>query len=182
MKKKFKLNEKGVTLIEVLGVLLISAVVFGVISMIFMSINLEWNSTTNKYNDDTAARNTMNILTTHLSDSVRVCVRGDTLIMEKADGDIKGVRYESNGNLYMENAPASAISSCAYATGTHPMLLASHLKEAPKLNGMTDASYSNGASFQLTLTFNYTRFTVNGKSTPREQQYTTTIKLFKEPQ
>ncbi|RKD23882.1 hypothetical protein BEP19_05500 [Ammoniphilus oxalaticus] len=65
-------NEKGLTLIEIMAALFISTIVLGVAFMAFSAINLDWNTTTQKYNDDAQIRTTLNTVSEILADSNQV--------------------------------------------------------------------------------------------------------------
>lgn len=52
-------NERGMTLVELLAAVAISAFLLSIAVLLVYSVNSMFNNQTNKYHDDTAARNTM---------------------------------------------------------------------------------------------------------------------------
>lgn len=179
-----KMNENGVTLIELLAALMIGSIIIGALGMLFMSINLEWSSSTNKYNDDVVARNAINQLTAYLTDSTEVCVQTNQFLFKQADGEIKRVRFEEGGTLYLEQMTTLphqvVVSLCDFVQPLRLNVLANNLAIAPTFSPAS-SFYGNGDMFTITYTFNYANYDITGKVAPQTKDYQTTIKLFKEP-
>lgn len=178
--KKIITNEKGVTLVELIAALVIAAIVIGVLTITFMSVNHQWNRSTQKYHDDAQARRAMNLLADDLTDATQVYVKKNEFRFKTGNGDLKAVKYDA-GKLILYDYAAAALEQ-ENGTYQNGIELAANAASPPVFNDQPDFSgmIRGGALFRLQVYFRYTEYSVNGSTKDNVKPYTITIKLFKE--
>ncbi len=173
-------NENGVTLIEVLAALMLASVVIGVLTMSFMSINHEWSSSTNKYNDDVQARMALHRISDDLTDSVEAYVIADEVRYAPGKGNYKTIKFENN-SLILYDYLAPRLSEPG--TYTNGRILASNVHSAPTVSYNGDSNYegtiNNGGLFELTIPFLYSSPKIQGNVTEFPKDYNISVKLFR---
>lgn len=179
--KKYVINEKGVTLIELLGALALASIIISVVTMTFLSVNQEWNQSTQKYNNDAQARSTMHHLADMLTDSVIVYVTTEEVRFQPGAGGLKALKYESQGLILYDYAATSIEAAGSYS---NPVVLATNVASSPTVQYVGAEHYmgsiSAGKLFTLTIPFLYSITDVHGGTTDVIEDYTITIKLFAE--
>ncbi|WP_165452282.1 PilW family protein [Paenibacillus thalictri] len=169
-------NEKGISLVEVMAAVTLTAIIIGVAIMLFNSVNLEWNATVNKFTDDSRIRLTTNALTKYLSDAnAGYRTNNELRFTTYADGAAKKKSLYLNGaNLYLYDFNSANltdnVSIGSPGVYTNGVLLAGGVNSIKFMNNTGTAeianpnTYSAGSLVKLDISFQTARTTVTGKS------------------
>ncbi|MCI3922533.1 prepilin-type N-terminal cleavage/methylation domain-containing protein [Paenibacillus sp. TRM 82003] len=176
-------NESGLSLIELLAAITISAVVLGTAMLVMGSVNHLFLTSTQRYHDNTDLKRTMRTLSTRIADSNAIVVfdEGAELRFRNGNSATAVLFDETNKTLTMYDfIPANpddfsnggislAANSDAY---TNPYELADTVQAV---------SYSIAEPLvRVTITFEQARVSVRGQRSPEPQEERFTVKLLED--
>jgi len=105
-------NQQGYTLIEILAALSISILVFGTASLLFPSIQLEWNSSTQAFQDQSQVSFTLRELSDELSHAPEIYSVGPTEWRYKTGEGARGTeKYRYRSLVYTVDVGEAGILS-----------------------------------------------------------------------
>lgn len=174
-------NERGMTLIEVLAAVTISAIVLGGATMLVSSIYSSFFSTSQKYDDDTSINRVVSRITSSVSDCKQLAVLPNELRCLNSSGSYKSFLYDPGEHKLTYREMNAAL------TVTNSMELSSIVAENPVAldatsNPVTQGTiFNNGQLVTLKFIFEPTRVTSTGSRTALPQETSTIrIKLLKD--
>jgi prepilin-type N-terminal cleavage/methylation domain-containing protein len=192
-------QEKGLTLIELLGTLTIVGIVIGIAMMFLSSIYLQYNTTSQKFTDDTKISITMNTLTKYLTTSTKVIKINNNEYRFKSENSYMALIYTSNslflytftsGNptnddAYFANSTINMTNNSSFYTD--PIALSNNVlaQDFQYWNGQGYLSLPtnviwNGEMIRFTITFHKFKVDVWGNRTPVPITKTATVKLLQD--
>ncbi|UOF90162.1 prepilin-type N-terminal cleavage/methylation domain-containing protein [Fodinisporobacter ferrooxydans] len=190
-------NEHGITLIELLATITIAVFVIGAIALTFSQVTLEWNSSANQYQDDSAARLTLDTYTKYLSGAVSVVYiqsgSGWTdlrLQLPKLNPDntnVTKVFHYENGTvtLYDFNAKDYRNAAPSLSDYSNGLQLASNVISMPQygminqgtIQPLPVGSTVTSALLSIDINFNYKQVGANGSVSFVPHRFNTNVKL-----
>jgi Tfp pilus assembly protein PilE len=199
MGMKYLKQEKGITLIELLGTLTIVGMVIGIAMMFLSSIYLQYNTASQKFTDDTNISITMNILTKYLTTSTKVIKINNNEYRFKSEDSFKALVHTNNSfvlytftsgnptndNTYFANSTINNTNNSSLYTEPLPLSDNVLAHDFQYWNGQSYISLPsnviwNGEMIRFTITFQKSKVNIWGNRTPVPVTKTATIKLLQD--
>lgn len=189
-------NQKGLTLIELLGALTISMVVIGVASMLLTSILGMFNTDSQKYKDKQQMKLTMSTLTSQLSESTKAVyypankefryksgLKYKSLILNSTTHELSIYDFSNDGNTTNDDSDfnSSSINLGSNASKySNRLLLNDNVASAifNKSGGtIVPTTPLTSGIIEIAITFNFHNVKTNGTSEIVQKVVNTSIKL-----
>ncbi|WCK53658.1 prepilin-type N-terminal cleavage/methylation domain-containing protein [Aneurinibacillus sp. Ricciae_BoGa-3] len=181
-------NEKGLTLLELLLATAISSIFIFIVFSLFNTINLEFNSSSQRYGDDIQYRMVASALTTNMSDVIKVAVASPPSTSFK-NKELRFQVYDNSGNPIWKTLYFNSINHTLLIynfSGNSADQIASppnstYTNGIPIATNVSDVGFNQTAPslVQLTITFDYKIVGLSGerKSMSPAKTLVTTIKV-----
>ncbi|HZG56045.1 PulJ/GspJ family protein [Paenibacillus sp.] len=199
-------NERGLTLVELLAAVAISAMILAVATLVLANLSHLFSSNAQRYKDDSAIKLTMNTLAAELSNSTRVAFYPDIGELRFLTGDGEGVVYKvavfdasasrltiyrfseadddgtNDGAHFEDETKSFALHPALY---TSPVRLGDNVTSVAYFlsngNPVPAEPVENGERIEIVAAFETERVKVSGATEPNIEERRRTVKLLAEP-
>jgi Flp pilus assembly pilin Flp len=190
-------NQKGLTLMELLGALTISMVIIGVASMLLTSVMGMFNSDSQKFHDKQQMKLTMNTLTAQLVESTQVVyypankefryksgLKYKSLILNSTSHELSIYDFSNDGNTGNDDDDfknSSITIGSNVSKYSNRLLLNDNVASAIFYQSggtiVPTTPLTNGDIVEISITFNFHNLKTNGTSEIVQKVVNTSIKL-----